>query len=188
MPYLDQIAQENLSFLECYASGDRTEKGLISVLSAYPAQPLSSVIVFPEKMQKLPSVLNDFKKENYNTSFIYGGDIEFASMKSYLVVNQTDLILDVKNFESQYKTSKWGVHDEYLFSKAQETLKQVKEPFFTGILTLSSHEPYDVPKTYQGIKKDEWFKYKNSIRYTDECLNNFIEFCKTQKCWEKEKA
>ena len=184
MPYLDAIAKENLSFTNCYASGDRTEKGLISIFSGYPSQPMSSVIVFPEKMQKLPSIIKDFKKQGYQTSFFYGGDVDFASMKSYLVFNETQTIIDKFNFVKKELNSKWGAHDGNLYNKTKTYFDSVKAPFFSGILTLSSHEPFDVPFTSKDLKKDDWYGYKNSIRYADFELNNFIEYCK-QKPWYK---
>lgn len=184
MPYLDAIAKENLSFTSCYASGDRTEKGLISIFSGYPSQPLSSVIVFPEKMQKLPSIIKDYKKQGYQTSFFYGGDVDFASMKSYLVFNETQTIIDKSNFAKKELNSKWGAHDGNLYAKTKTYFDTVSQPFFSSILTLSSHEPFDVPFASNDLKKDDWYGYKNSIRYADFELNNFIEYCK-KKPWYK---
>ena len=179
-PKLDQLAQENYFFSECYATGDRTEKGLLSILSGYPAQPMSSIIVFPDKMAKLPSVSKDLKKLGYQNSFIYGGDIEFASMKSYLIVNDFDYIIDKNNFPSAQLNSKWGVHDGTLFQKSLSHINDLKPPFFTTILTLSSHEPYDVPYTSGLSKKDPWYGFKNSIKYADSCLFEFINQCKKE--------
>lgn len=179
-PKLDQLAKENYFFSECYATGDRTEKGLLSILSGYPAQPMSSIIVFPDKMAKLPSVSKDLKKIGYQNSFIYGGDVEFASMKSYLIVNDFDFIIDKKNFPSELLNSKWGVHDGNLFQKSLSHINTLKPPFFTTILTLSSHEPYEVPYTSGLSKNDPWYAFKNSIMYTDSCLFEFINQCKKE--------
>ena len=179
-PKLDQLAQENYFFSECYATGDRTEKGLLSILSGYPAQPMSSIIVFPDKMAKLPSVSKDLKKMGYQNSFIYGGDVEFASMKSYLIVNDFDFIIDKKNFPSEQLNSKWGVHDGNLFQKSLSHINTLKPPFFTTILTLSSHEPYEVPYSSGLSKKDPWYAFKNSIMYADSCLFEFINECKKE--------
>jgi phosphoglycerol transferase MdoB-like AlkP superfamily enzyme len=179
-PKLDQLAQENYFFSECYATGDRTEKGLLSILSGYPAQPMSSIIVFPDKMAKLPSISKDLKKMGYQNSFIYGGDVEFASMKSYLIVNDFDFIIDKKNFPSEQLNSKWGVHDGNLFQKSLSHINTLKPPFFTTILTLSSHEPYEVPYSSGLNKNDPWYAFKNSIMYADSCLCEFINQCKKE--------
>ncbi|MDP2174669.1 MAG: sulfatase-like hydrolase/transferase [Bacteroidota bacterium] len=183
-PHLDQMAINNFSFLNCYASGDRTEKGLVSIFSGYPAQPVSSIIVFPDKISTMPSILSDFKKDGYFTSFIYGGDVEFASMKSYLKLNETDEIIDKRDFANSEKQSKWGAQDGVLFEKSLQKLQQFKQPFFSTILTLSSHEPYEVPYKDPYITKDKWYPYKNSLKYADECLHQFIQKCQ-QQTWYK---
>jgi phosphoglycerol transferase MdoB-like AlkP superfamily enzyme len=183
-PHLDQMARDNFSFLNCYASGDRTEKGLVSIFSGYPAQPVSSIIVFPDKISTMSSILSDFKKDGYFTSFIYGGDVEFASMKSYLKLNETDEIIDKRDFANSEKQSKWGAQDGVLFEKSLQKLQQFKQPFFSTILTLSSHEPYEVPYKDPNITKDKWYPYKNSLKYADECLHQFILKCQQQN-WYK---
>lgn len=180
MPNLDRIADENLSFLSCYSSGERTEKGLVSVVAGYPAQPMSSIIVFPDKMSKLNSMGKVLGSMGYHNSFYYGGDAEFASMKSFLIVHGIDNIVDKRNFEKKQLNSKWGAHDSYVFDRVLNDLSKVKPPFYCNVLTLSSHEPYEVPYKSIGDSKDIWYPYKNSIRYSDSCLAAFLEACEKQ--------
>jgi phosphoglycerol transferase MdoB-like AlkP superfamily enzyme len=180
MPNLDKIACENLYFSQCYSSGDRTEKGLVSILSGYPAQPLSSIIVFPDKMSALPGLGKELKKEGYKGYFYYGGDADFASMKAYLVVQGIDNIVDKKSLDKSWLTSKWGAHDGFIYSRFLSDAKNFKEPFLANVLSLSSHEPYDVPYSSSDLEKDEWYPYKNSLRYADSCLADFLEQCKKQ--------
>jgi phosphoglycerol transferase MdoB-like AlkP superfamily enzyme len=166
--------------MRCYASGDRTEKGLVTVLSGYPAQPSSSIIVFPDKMSKLPSISKSLRTQGYKNYYFYGGDAEFASMKAYLLVQQFDYIFDRVSFKPENLTSKWGAHDEHLYNLVLEKLSAEKGPFFTTIMSLSSHEPFDVPYHNNKIVNDEWYGFKNSIEYADLCLYNFLENCKKQ--------
>jgi hypothetical protein len=51
-------------------------------------------------------------------------------------------------------------------------------------LSLSSHEPFDVPLKSKDIQKDEWYDLKNSIRYADKTLGDFIANCKKES-WYK---
>lgn len=180
MPMLDKIASEQLSFMQCYASGDRTEKGLVSVLSGYPAQPASSIIVFPDKMAKLNSIGKVLKRQGYDNAFYYGGDAEFASMKAYLLLQGTNTIVDRKAFSKEALNSKWGAHDGNLYQKVLEDHRGKKGPFFTTILSLSSHEPFDVPHESTDLPRDNWYPYKNSIRYADKVLADFLRACEKE--------
>ncbi len=83
-PQLNQLVHEGILFDNFYASGDRTDKGIVAVLSGYPAQPLSSIIKYPNKTQSLPFLSRSLQSAGYHTSFVYGGDIGFANMESYL--------------------------------------------------------------------------------------------------------
>lgn len=182
MPGLDRIAKENLSFMQCYSSGDRTEKGLVSVNSGYPAQPVSSVIIFPDKVNKLPGLSKVLKPLGYNNVFVYGGDAEFASMKSYLLMQRFDRVIDKHDFHKSAIKSKWGAHDRELYEKTIEIIDGMQSPFYTLALSLSSHEPFDVPYHSDDLPKDNWYGFKNSLRYADNSLDNFLAVCKG-KSW-----
>ncbi|MEZ4803958.1 MAG: sulfatase-like hydrolase/transferase [Bacteroidia bacterium] len=183
-PELDKIAKNNLSFMRCYASGDRTDKGLLSINSGYPAQPLSSIIVYHDKVPKLPSLGLELKREGYQNSFIYGGDAEYASMASYFLVSGFDRIVDQSAFSSKTKSSKWGYHDEDMYNEAFNQINAQKEPFYSLVLSLSSHEPFDVPYDSPELKGDPKYLFKNSLKYADKCLSEFLKSCEKQ-AWYK---
>ena len=82
-PNFNNFCKEGILFSNFYASGDRTDKGLISILNGYPAQPTSSIIKFAGKTQSLPFLNMKFKDIDYHTQFVYGGDINFANFNSY---------------------------------------------------------------------------------------------------------
>ncbi|MFZ6012975.1 MAG: LTA synthase family protein, partial [Bacteroidota bacterium] len=83
-PTLSKLCSEGVLFDNFYASGDRTDKGLVSILSGYPAQPRTSIIKYPAKTHHLPNLNHHLRKLGYHTSFIYGGDVDFANFRSYL--------------------------------------------------------------------------------------------------------
>lgn len=183
-PNLNALCQEGVLFTNFYASGDRTDKGLISILSGYPAQPQTSIIKLPNKTQSLPHLNAHLKRLGYTTSFIYGGDVDFANFRSYLNTGGFDHITTLDDFDDELYTSKWGVHDHYMFGKAFQELLKEQHPFFKVILTLSSHEPFDVPgdKFIEGSSQEALFL--NSCHYTDKSVGTFITQCKQQPWWD----
>jgi phosphoglycerol transferase MdoB-like AlkP superfamily enzyme len=182
-PRLSALCKEGVLFDHFYASGDRTDKGLVAVLSGYPAQPQTSIIKLPNKTAKLPQLNTYMKQMGYRTSFIYGGDVDFANFRSYLNTGGFDHITTLDDFDPKLYTSKWGVHDHLMFEKALAELNSEKSPFFKVILTLSSHEPFDVPMetVFPGDKQEDLFL--NSCHYTDRSIANFITACKQQPWW-----
>jgi len=182
-PNLNALAREGVLFDNFYASGDRTDKGLISVLSAYPAQPRSTIIKEPSKTQHLSYLTHSLKKLGYRTSFIYGGDIDFANFRSYLTNAAFDDITSDEDFPDEWNESKWGVHDHLVMERALLELDTATQPFFKTMLTLSSHEPFDVPMqpVFKGTSNEMLFI--NSCHYTDKCIGDFIRTAKTKSWW-----
>jgi phosphoglycerol transferase MdoB-like AlkP superfamily enzyme len=183
-PNFNKLKNENIYFSNFYAMGDRTDKGITSILSGYPSQPTESIIKHPNKTASLPVLSKDFEKNGYSTRFYYGGDTEFANIKSYLFNSNFERIVDMNDFPEELSTSKWGVHDEYLFDKFLEDQKfNSNKPFFTTLLTLTSHEPFETPRSMVIKGNNNEQKFFNSLRYTDEVLGEFLEKAQKQPWW-----
>ncbi len=183
-PGFTQLAKEGLLFSNVYSSGFRTDQALISVLSGFPSQPNNSIIRFPDKTAKLPAITADLKKNGYATSFYYGGELGFANMNSYLVSSGFKKIISINDFESNQHNSKWGAHDEFVFDKQLLDLNDEKQPFFSTLLTLSTHEPFEVPIPTPFNESSEPELFKKSAWYTDQCLFAYFEKVKKTKWYQ----
>jgi phosphoglycerol transferase MdoB-like AlkP superfamily enzyme len=183
-PNIDKIAAGGLLFTNIYAAGDRSEKGQVAVLSGYPNQAITSIIKTPTKTQKLPSITKSLEAEGYHTSYTYGGELEFANIKSYLVNSGFDELTSKYSFPVSQRTTSWGVHDQFVFNHFFNDLKQKQQPFFATLFTLSSHEPYDVPMPPKFKGSDETTKFKNSVAYTDSCIGVFMNNLSHDPLWQ----
>ena len=183
-PNLNKLVHEGILFDNFYASGDRTDIGIVSILNGYPRQPLSSIIKFPKKTASLPFINKNLKKRGYTTQFTYGNNIDFANFRSYLTNAQFDHLTHSLSFPQELNTSKWGVHDEFVFNKFLDEANEVSQPFFKVMLTLSSHEPFEVPMETVIQGEDDVHKFMNSAYYTDKSLGDFIEKAKTTNWWD----
>ena len=183
-PFINKYATSGLLFSNIYASGDRTDKGMIAILSAFPTQAVRTIIQQPDKFEKLPAIPRVLKSKGYSTVFYYGGESEFANFKSYLISTQFEKIIDKKDFESSQMNSKWGAHDGFLFDKALDGMRTLKEPFMSTILTLSSHEPFEVPIPNKFIGDDLPSKFRKAANYTDLSFGEFMAKAEKEK-WFK---
>lgn len=183
MPFINRLKKESVYFSNFYANGERTDKGLLSILSGYPSQPTTSIINDPRKSIKLPVLSQNFEENGYLSEFYYGGDSEFANMKSYLFQANFRKIISEKDFAETTVRSDWGIYDKDLFDKFIADHKETSAPFFSTLLTLSSHEPFDVPLK-KFVSDDPTVKYFNSLSYTDDELGKFLEKAKKEKWWQ----
>lgn len=183
-PNMNKLCHEGILFDNFYSSGDRTDKGLIAILSGYPAQPQTSIIKYPQKTQELPFLPKAIQRSGYTTSFVYGGDIDFANFRSYLTSCGFDNITFLDDFPDELDESKWGVHDQYVLEHALTEADTSSAPFMQVVLTQSSHEPFTVPmdQVFQGT--DEESLFLNSCHYTDKCIGHFIDQAKQKPWWK----
>lgn len=183
-PNFNRLKKEGIYFSNCFASGDRTDKGLPAILSGYPAQPLNSIITEPNKSAKLPVLSKNLEENGYSTSFYYGGESEFANIKSYLYGANFQRIVTKNDFDSKDWNSKWGAHDHIVYDRLLNEHANKSQPFFTTMLTLSSHEPFEVPTESKINGEDVTSKFLNSMNYADQSLGEFIESAKKQPWWQ----
>lgn len=181
----DKLTAEGLLFTNFYANGDRSDKGLVSILSGYYPQAHKSIIKLPSKSRKLPSLHREMKTLGYTNSFYHGGDLGFGNMKSYLRFGEVHNFVDGDDFASENHNSKWGAHDHVLFKRFSDDLKTEKNrPFFKTIFTLSSHEPFEFPGTYKFGKKNQTNMFKSVHAYTDNTIGKFITEAKKEPWWD----
>lgn len=179
-PNFNRLSKEGVFFTNCYANSFRTDRGVVCTFSGYLGLPTASVMKIPAKSRTLPSIAEELVKSGYKTDFLYGGDINFTNMKSYLLSKGYQHLTADKDFSlAEQRSNAWGVNDDITFEYLYNELKDRKEtPWHTAFLTLSSHEPFEVP--YHRL--DE--KIPNAFAFTDDCLGKFIDKLKQTPVWE----
>ena len=179
-PNLNRLSQEGVFFTNCYANSFRTDRGTVCTLSGYLGLPTASVMKIPAKSRTLPAISEELVKAGYQTDFLYGGDINFTNMKSYLLSKGYQKLTADTDFSlAEQASNVWGVNDDITADWLLSQLKERKEgPWFTTYLTLSSHEPFDVP--YNRLEE----KIPNAFAYTDECLGKLVDGLKQSEVWE----
>ena len=182
---LNKLVKEGIFFTNFYANGDRTDKGIPSILSGYYPQPIRKIMRMPNKSRSLPMLPQKMIDLGYKTSFYYGGDTNFGNMNTYLRNAGISNIIEGREFDKKNWNSKWGVHDHVFMERFTKDLSQPQiEPFFKIALTLSSHEPYEFPQTFKFGRDTEVNKFRSSHAYTDKVIGEFIKKAKTQSWWE----
>jgi phosphoglycerol transferase MdoB-like AlkP superfamily enzyme len=143
-----------------------------------------SIIRYPSKSAGVPTLAKFFKERQYRTSFYYGGETEFANIKSYLLQSSFDRLTDKNAFESKDLNSKWGAHDGAVAARISNDLQKEQAPFFVSWLTLSSHEPFETPIETYFKGEDHLSKFSNAMHYADGVIYDFVQQCSRQPWWQ----
>ena len=135
-------------------------------------------------MQKLPAISRSLFKVGYKTSFFYGGESEFDNYKAFILSHDYQKLVDKSNFKGNEMKSRWGEFDEVVFARQLSDLNKEKQPFFSTLLTLTNHEPFELPGNPKFGRADNIANFKSTAYYTDSCIGAFLSNAKKQ-AWYK---
>jgi phosphoglycerol transferase MdoB-like AlkP superfamily enzyme len=184
-PELDKLSKEGLLFTNLYCTGTRSVRGIEQVTAGFLPNPSESIVKLGGSQQGFFTLADAFGRQNYDTSFIYGGMANFDNMASFFNGNGFKNIIDETDFDADGKKyamkGTWGYSDEDLAVKANEYYKSLgKKPFFSLMLSTSNHEPFEFPdgriKLYEQPKKI----VHNAMKYADFSIGKFFELAKKE--------
>lgn len=184
-PRFNEYIPTGIYFSNLYAAGSRTDKAIPSILSGYPNLPTIQIIREPRKTQKIPGIFRMLDSVGYKTSFWYGGDLNFAHLSSYIGSAGFREKITMENFDRKDRNSKWGIHDHVVFERLFDSLQVTREPFAYAMLSLSSHEPFEVPMEPVFKGTNILSRFKNSIHYADKSLGEFLDKAKMTNWWKR---
>lgn len=84
----------------------------------------------------------------------------------------------------------WGLGDESFFKQSVSVMKSLPQPFYSFLITLTSHNPYDITDRYEGIRlrteqEDTLFgNYLNAVHYTDAAIGTFLSRLKQEGLYD----
>jgi len=180
-PRFAELKREGIFFENMIANSFRTDRGTVAVLSGFPPQTRSSIMKNPSKSRHLASLARSLRNEGYATSFVYGGDPDFTNTSSYLYGTGFDRIIGQNDLHIDAPTSKWGYADDVMsdvFIRHTAECRNGGRPFFAVWLTLSSHEPFDVPMQ----RFDD--PMLNSMAFADECIFRTVDALRQSPKWD----
>lgn len=183
-PNISRLINEGVLFTDIFSSGVRTDQGIIALLSGFPAQPQTSIVYQPEKLENLPFISQVLKKENYFNTFYYGGELGFGRFNSIAYRAGFDRIVGLRDFKDAALFNKWGADDQSLLEKYVAEMNEPAQPFFSYIITSSSHEPFTVPMPTVIAGDSPGAQFKNACYFTDQSLGRFLNAVK-HKDWYK---
>lgn len=187
---ISRLLPDAICFTNCYCGSFRTDRGIVCSISGYLGQPTTSIMRYAHKIKNLPGLPKTLKQYGYQTQALYGGDISFFNMSEYFITSGHDRLVSQDDFPAADRSTKWGVPDhvafQWLFEDIQQKHQQQQEPWYTTFLTISSHNPFDVP--YHRLSSstdinDDAVKF-NAFAYTDSCYGDFIDRLRETPAWD----
>lgn len=184
-PGFDKLAKQGMLFTQFYASGYRTEQGYLATLSATSALPVGSVIQSFGKFDKLPNLYRTFNELGYQTSFYSGGRLYFDNIEAYLRAAGVKTMKG-ENDWTIHKRTVWGAYDEETFAMHLNEMRNMPQPFFTSMASMTTHEWFDaqVPQIFSGDADIVNDHYRNTMHYADSCLAAYMKAAQAEPWYQ----
>ncbi|MDR3253900.1 MAG: sulfatase-like hydrolase/transferase, partial [Endomicrobium sp.] len=138
--------------------------------------------------------LYPYKKNGYETFFIYGDNSSWRNIGTFALNSGFDKALSGGVIKKNFQRGPWGIYDKYLFDLVFETLSHTDSNKFIYVLTTTNHPPYSLPGDYKKLPLEIPDSLKNQTsninnlkkrfavyQYANEMLGQFIDKIKSSK-------
>ena len=181
-PFLDSLITKSYYFKNGFANGKVSIDAVPSILSSIPSLMNNSFITSSYSLNKINGLPKIFKEEGYKTSFFHGAFNGSQNFDQYAKVAGFDQYFGKDQYTGKEAfDGRWGIFDEEFLQFYAEKLSSFKQPFFSSLFTISSHNPYIIPEKYKGKFPKGTTVIQESIAYSDYALKKFFETAKKQK-------
>ena len=182
-PFLNNMKHKYTYFTNFYAfhtsGGGTSDADFSSLTSHYPLGYKPSFNAEGhERLAALPYIL---KKNGYETGAFHGSIASFWGRSFGFKKIGFDFFLSKSDYPPLEHGQSGFVPDHVFFSINKNKIKEMKEPFFAFLITVSSHFPYNyAPEKHTNKKitaKSEIVnRYFRSINYVDNALGSFVRW------------
>lgn len=188
-PHLNQLKKDSLYFERFYhqvALGRTSDAEFLTQASFYPMNGGSAYISYSgNTFMGMPKML---KEKGYTTAAFHAYKKSFWNRYLMYPALGIDTFYSLDTFE-QDEPLGWSIADESMLTQSVEKMKRLEEPFYSFLVTLTSHHPYDLPDEYkkldvEGVHGMTFKNYLQSVHYVDQAVGTFIDELKRADMWE----
>lgn len=181
-PFLNKLTKENLYFNNFYEQNNAANSidcDFMVNTSIYPLGDKITATNYGENVypNSLPRILNNQGYTTISTHAELNGEFNWTEIHKNSFGAEKLWGLSNYNYE---EVVGYGLSDRSFFTQLSEKVKNIKEPFFVQIATLSSHGPFNIDKKYRKLNLpkeiDESYLggYFESVHYTDAQIEMFF--------------
>lgn len=166
MPNLESIAADNFMFENIYAPGSKSAQALTAIFSGLPAQ-TSYHYLWTKPLINMNGFPNELKKQGYSTAYFHGSDLSFEQQRQYLEKVGFDHLYEYSP-EHKHEIYGWGYADEVMFNELQQWIEKTGPdmPYFATLFTISTHDPYLLPDSWQRVFSEETINRRSETNWT----------------------
>ncbi len=185
-PFLDSLAAQSLVFPNAYSCGTTSMESMPAIFTSLPSLLEVPYINSNYQNNTLFGVHHFLSKNGYDCSFYYGAKNGSMGFDNFLKISGEIDYYGRNEYSgpaSDYDGS-WGIWDLPYLQYFNKELESKKQPFFSSVFTLTSHDPYQIPQEFRQIFKGGELPIYKAVQYTDFALRQFFNAASKSK-WFK---
>jgi lipoteichoic acid synthase len=180
-PTLNKLIKNSIYFPNFYAQtigGNSSDAEFLTQTSLFPLK--SGSVFFRYPTNKYHSIATTLQEKGYSTLAVHADESTFWNRNNMYPSLGFDEYVSIEQFP-QKELIGMGVGDKEMFSETAKLLKQQSTPFYSFIITLTNHIPYELPEDKHTLSLPDELKdtllgnYFQTVRYTDESLSVFLD-------------
>ncbi|MDY7046106.1 LTA synthase family protein [Virgibacillus sp. M23] len=192
-PFLNSLTEdEDTYYFENFyhqtEQGKTSDSEFIVENSLYPLS--RGAVFFTHAQNEYHAMPEILKSEGYYSSVLH------ANNKSFWNRDQMYQSFGIDHFygEEAYEVSEensigWGLKDKPFFEQSIKYLQSMEEPFYTKLITLTNHFPFDLDETDKSIEpydsnSNTLNNFFPTVRYMDEAIEQFFDQLKDAGLYE----
>ena len=176
-PFLDSLAKKGLFFKRNFSNSRGSMKACFTILLGVPPLMPTPLAISNYQQNRWFGLGHLLNSAGYHTSFFQGarmGSVYLSTIAALSGINDLYSIERYPHPEKDHDGS-WGIFDGPYLQFAAKEISKHSEPFFTTIFTLTSHQPYKLPKEHQGKFPEGTLKVHPTIAYVDDAVKQFFK-------------
>lgn len=175
-PFLDSLISHSLVFDNAFANGKRSIEALPALFASIPNLLNESYITSQYSSNQICGLPKALQNHGYTTSFFHGGRNGTMGFDNFCKAAGIEQYYGMNEYSGPAAyDGDWGIRDEEFLQFYAHKLDSFKQPFFSSVFTLSSHEPYTVPDKYKKRFTGGALPIYKSIQYADYSLSRFFK-------------
>ncbi|WP_442955975.1 LTA synthase family protein [Paenibacillus sp. MMO-58] len=193
-PNMNKLVQETTHYKNFYTmvgQGTTSDAEYVVNTSLYVPKHKAATDVNVDKA--LPSLPKLMKENGYATATFHTNAVDFWNRRELYSAIGWDKFYDQAFYGDEDHVA-FGASDEVLYKKTLPELvkmDQADKPFYSMVISMSAHHPYNIPTSKYRIELPAEFKddslvtrYLKAQNYADYALGQFIDGLKSSGLWD----
>lgn len=187
MPFFDSLLQKSSFFKNAFGYSHESNKGITAILAGIPT--LTDIPFYHSQYVNITVTKTGaaLKTMGYHSFFCIGDTYDnfgFAKCANWLGIDTYYSEEDIPGYKDLPAHS-MGLQDEAVLPFFRQKINEVPKPFLAIHYNISTHYPYNLPKTYSKKFPGSYTTPMRSMQYYDDCLGAFFNEARNQS-WFKE--